>query len=700
MFHNTVLNFQNKKNNKNETSKEKSKDKLPFSSREKKSDEKPYVVFDTSMDEISKEEELGEKCILNKKCPFYKKFIKIKNHITSFISSGEKLRSINQSLYIALSEKNKLYREVKEENNYLKGVIYNITGIRFSDISDKNKTKNSFLFHNFHTINSTANIRNKSYNLFKSSNASNDKPKKKANKIKYPKLKVNLKNFQSINSRNNFLRNEYTSQSLFNSLTNIKNIKKNSKVSRISMNSYNSLNISYKNEKEEDKSKKEIDNRNSLNKSKSNNKYEISSNKLNENDYNASNYYEMLNNYTKNQKLKINAKESNSSYLSLNVELLNLLKNNITLNRLEYLTNSDEHFLKECQTNTNDVLLQYCDLINTLMGDYKEIIKLSSRMKDIIRGSILLIDSIISHDSSRKFIQITCNILKCDRASLFIIDKVSDKLILYTGEGMKKAQIKIDKNSGIVGACFTECRVIRIEDAYLEEKFNKEIDKITNYRTKSILCYPLIDKEGECFGVIEAINKLNSSFTDDDQELLKLLSQEASSIFKSVASNDNNKFLITKLYLIIDFSVKIQYVKNRYELSKLTEETLLNLFSCMNAVMYFIENDKIVRYYNENEYKKYDIHMGIIGKVVKSKEMIAYKNIRNSEEYNSLIDIKSFDGLLTFPILKKKTKEVCAVIQVQFIGEINKFGKPKESEIKIIKKFCKCIKNWVYNNEQ
>jgi hypothetical protein len=73
------------------------------------------------------------------------------------------------------------------------------------------------------------------------------------------------------------------------------------------------------------------------------------------------------------------------------------------------------------------------------MGDYIEIVKLSSRMKDIIRGSLLLIDSIISYDSSRKFIEITCNILKCDRVSLFIIDKVSDKLILYTGEGMKKA---------------------------------------------------------------------------------------------------------------------------------------------------------------------------------------------------------------------------------------------------------------------
>ena len=88
-----------------------------------------------------------------------------------------------------------------------------------------------------------------------------------------------------------------------------------------------------------------------------------------------------------------------------------------------------------------------------------------------------------------------------------------------------------------------------------------------------------------------------------------------------------------------------------------------------------------------------------MGKVIKFKEIIGYKNIKYSEEYNSIID-KSFDGLLTFPILKKKTKKVCMVIQVPYFGDINKFGKPKEEETKLIKKFSKCIKNWVFQNEQ
>ena len=627
--------------------------------------------------------DINDNCILNKKCPYYKKYIKIKNEFKSFILSREKLKLINQSLYIAFSEKSKLCKEIKQENNSLKGIIYRLTGLNYELFLNNNITYN--------TIGDNSHIRSKTYN------SENSNRKKKTNK----KLKFNLTK-NNINSRNNNKLNTILNYNSLNnnnnaSYTNFKikrpKAKKSSVLNVLSV-SNDSFNVSDMNDKEEQ----------FTNNNKNIMRHDLSKamNRVSgfENNFSPSNYYEMINEYTKMQKLKVNTKETNSSYLSLDVDLMSLLDKNISLHTLEHFTKNDEKFIKECKSSSNDILFKYCDCINSLIGDYKEIIKLNTRMKDIIKGSILLIESIISNDSSKKFIEITCNILKCDRASLFLYDKVSEKLILYTGEGVKKAQIKVDKEKGIVGACFSESRIIRIEDAYLEERFNKEVDKKTNYRTKSILCCPLINKEGDCFGVIEAINKLNSTFSEDDQELLKLLSQEASSIFKSLAYYDNNKFLVSKLYIIIDYSIKIQYIKNRYELSKLTEETLLNIFCCMNSVMYFVQDNNIIRYMGENEYNTFNMNLGIIGKVVKSKEIIGYKDIKNSEDYNSLIDIKSFDGLLTFPILTKKKKNVCAVIQVPYFEEINKYGKPRENETKIVKKICKCIKNWFYRNEQ
>jgi hypothetical protein len=325
-------------------------------------------------------------------------------------------------------------------------------------------------------------------------------------------------------------------------------------------------------------------------------------------------------------------------------------------------------------------------------------IKLGMRMKDFMKSSILLVDSIISNDSSKIFIDNTCHILKCDRASLFLYDQMSDSLVVYSGEGLKRAQIKVPKDKGIVGVCFMEHQKIRIDDAYMDQRFNKEVDIRTNYRTRSILCYPLVDNDGICFGVIEAINKFESPFNDDDEELLKLLSHQASTIFKNAFHNDDNKFFIKKLFLLIDYCNKISHINNKKEFNDKTEEFLLNFYNCIISAFFFVENDKVVKYCKENDEKKeYGINIGIVGKIIKTKEIIAYDNLKNVKEFNNIIDLETSSGLLVFPVLAKKTKDVCAIIQIPFSGEINKSGKPKENEIKIINKLCKCIKNWIFN---
>ena len=650
------------------------KNKLVLSLKSKKFDS---INFRPSVEKT-------ENCMLNNRCPYYKKYIKFKNQILAFISSQEKLKLVNQSLHMAIAEKNKMYKEVKDENNYLKGIIFNLTGISFTDFSYlgsklNNIDNNQVYLETSPRLNNTFTFRN---NILRTETGKNHK--KFYDKIKFDFTEV---------------KDKYKNSNLNNYLKNSKNQNKINKFEKILKTSTGqkstSSNNRYTLDKEDNNNKeiaKKIDSRKSQIKIGSSLRKPI-------NNFNPNDYYEIINNYTKKQKFQSLTREINSSYISLDVDLMVILNNNTSLKKLEYLSKNDENFIKVCKTGTNDTLFKYCDYINLLINDHKEITKVCTRMKDLIKGSINLIESIISNDSSKKFIEITCDILKCDRISLFIYDKISDKLILVTAEGLNRAQIKLDKTKGIVGNCFTECKVIRIEDAYLDDRFNKDIDKQTNYRTKTILCYPLVDKEGECIGVIEAINKYNSIFTDDDQEMLKILSQEAASIFKSISYHDNNKTLIVTLYALIDYSIKINYIENIYEFCKLTEDVILNAFNCLEAAIYFMKDERLIRYFKNNEYKFYDKNFGIVGKVIKNKEIIGYKSISNVKEHNSLIDIMSSDGLLTFPIFAKKSKDVCAIIQVPFVGEINKYGKPKEATMTIIKKLSKCMKNWIYKNK-
>ena len=630
--------------------------------------------------------EVTDTCMLNNKCPYYKKYIKYRNQILAFISSLEKLKLVNQSLHTAIVEKNKKFKEVKDENNYLKGIIYNLTGIKISDFSyNSNKLNNNIETSPY--LNTSPNINNK-YSISNSVlNSEGTKTNRKIND------KTNIERIapeeSKKNNLNNFIRTSQTQKKTMRPEKMLK-ISFGQKLANSNNNNRYAIggedNQSPSFQRVLEQRAKTIRRRGSTFLSKLPN-------------YNPQEYYEMINNYTKKQKFQSLTKEINSSYISLDIDMLEILNNNTSLKKLEYLSKNDENFIKVCKTGTNDILFKYCDYINLLINDYKEVIKVCTRMKDLIKGSINLIESIVANDSSKKFIEIACYILKCDRISLFIYDKNSDKLILITAEGLNRAQIKMETSRGIVGNCFTECKVIRIEDAYLDERFDKEIDRQTNYRTKTLLCYPLVDKEGECIGVIEAINKYNSVFTDDDQEILKILSQQAASIFKNVSSHKNNRHLVVSLYTLIDYSIKINYVNNIYEFCNLTQNLVLNIFNCLEAAIYFVKDGKLIRFFKNNEYKFYDINYGIVGRVIKSKEIIGYKSLFNVKELNTLIDLTSSDGLLTFPIMAKKTKEVCCVIQAPFGGEINKYGKPKENSMNIIKKLSKCVKNWIFKNK-
>ena len=63
-----------------------------------------------------------------------------------------------------------------------------------------------------------------------------------------------------------------------------------------------------------------------------------------------------------------------------------------------------------------------------------------------------------------------------------------------------------------------------INDAYSDPRFYAEIDRQSAFRTKNILCVPLISRKRECIGVLQALNRAPGEFMDDDLESLTAIS--------------------------------------------------------------------------------------------------------------------------------------------------------------------------------
>jgi adenylate cyclase len=116
---------------------------------------------------------------------------------------------------------------------------------------------------------------------------------------------------------------------------------------------------------------------------------------------------------------------------------------------------------------------------------------------------------------------IASKVMNAERATLFLIDAVAGQLWSKVAEGEESREIRIPMGSGIAGWVAQHNQLLNIKDAYADSRFNPEVDKRTRYRTRSILCGPIINLQGETLGVIQVIKKKTGEFDKDDEVLFQ-----------------------------------------------------------------------------------------------------------------------------------------------------------------------------------
>ncbi len=116
-------------------------------------------------------------------------------------------------------------------------------------------------------------------------------------------------------------------------------------------------------------------------------------------------------------------------------------------------------------------------------------------------------------------------LLGADRCSVFLACHDEGVLLSTVAEGVSTIRVRMDQ--GLAGYVARSGEVLNIEDAYDDPRFNKEVDQRTGYRTKSMLCMPLSNKDGKTIGVTQIINKHGGPFTKEDEELLSAFSAQA-----------------------------------------------------------------------------------------------------------------------------------------------------------------------------
>ncbi len=110
-------------------------------------------------------------------------------------------------------------------------------------------------------------------------------------------------------------------------------------------------------------------------------------------------------------------------------------------------------------------------------------------------------------------------VVKAEAASLLLVDKPKNELVFDValgekGEKVKSIRLKIGE--GIAGWVAQNAKPLLVENVAEDKRWFANADKISEFKTRSIICVPLIYKD-EVIGVIEAINRVDRpSFLERD----------------------------------------------------------------------------------------------------------------------------------------------------------------------------------------
>jgi signal transduction histidine kinase len=122
----------------------------------------------------------------------------------------------------------------------------------------------------------------------------------------------------------------------------------------------------------------------------------------------------------------------------------------------------------------------------------------------------------------------TTRAMEADRSTLFLVDREREELWSRLALGLQeKKEIRFKAHLGIAGHVATSGELLNIPEAYDDPRFNQAVDRQTGYRTKTILCMPVRNKEGTIIGVLQVLNKRVGVFTPADEEMLDALSSQA-----------------------------------------------------------------------------------------------------------------------------------------------------------------------------
>lgn len=168
----------------------------------------------------------------------------------------------------------------------------------------------------------------------------------------------------------------------------------------------------------------------------------------------------------------------------------------------------------------------------------------SERLQALVEIIGYIGSSLNQDDILRMIIDFACQLLNAEAGSLFLVDEPTGDLVLHVAnnlQGRSLVGVRVPAGKGIIGYVVLKGETVLVADTSQDKRHYTQVDQASGFATRSILAVPLkvrtLSLGGErgvtqehIIGGLEALNKREGTFNQEDARLLETFANQAATV--------------------------------------------------------------------------------------------------------------------------------------------------------------------------
>ncbi|MGI9519324.1 MAG: sigma 54-interacting transcriptional regulator [Pirellulaceae bacterium] len=197
-----------------------------------------------------------------------------------------------------------------------------------------------------------------------------------------------------------------------------------------------------------------------------------------------------------------------------------------------------------------------------------------------------------SHETDellQTMVETSTQLLDAERATIFLLDPNSGILIGRPALGVEGGELRVAQGAGVVGQVVQSGEPQRIDVDIENEQaqIDRTVDAQTGFVTRSLVCVPMFDQQGETLGAFELLNKREGNFTQADQDALGELAGHAAVAINNTQHVENLRTI--QCHMADQAAEKVQLIGDSAVMQAL-KETIHRVADTELAVLTLGEN--------------------------------------------------------------------------------------------------------------